>query len=100
VGAGVTVELANLRKFEISTGAAVTSACADCTAAAAQPWHGFTAKCPGCCARAAARSPHFRRVRDNGTQDRQYRALLEQMGLSHDQVKAAAAADVEGRAEA
>jgi carboxylesterase type B len=74
------------------------SPCEDCATAARELHHGFRNGCPGCCARAAARSPHFRRVRDNGTQDRQYRALLEQMGLSHDQVKAAAAADVEGRA--
>lgn len=72
--------------------------CPDCATAARELHHGFTAKCPGCCARAAARSPHYARVKAAGTQDRQYRALLEQMGLSHDQVKAAAAADVEGRA--
>jgi hypothetical protein len=74
--------------------------CQDCTRAAAEPWHGFKAQCQGCCARAAARSPHFRRVRDAGMQDRAYRALLEKFGLSHDEVKAAAAADAEGRVQA
>jgi hypothetical protein len=71
--------------------------CPDCTQAAARPWNGFRAGCPGCAARAAARSPHFRRVRDQGMQDRQYRALLEQFGLTHQQVKDAAAADLEQR---
>jgi hypothetical protein len=33
-------------------------------------------------------------------QDRAYRALLEKFGLSHDEVKAAAAADAEGRVQA
>jgi hypothetical protein len=74
--------------------------CEDCTLAAAQPHHGFRANCRGCCARAAARSPHFARVKAAGQQDRPYRALLEQFGLTHSDVKAAAAADVEGRAEA
>lgn len=76
------------------------TACPDCTAAAAAPWHGFTNGCRGCCARAAARSPHFARVKAAGQQDRPYRALLEQFGLTHSDVKAAAAADVEGRAAA
>jgi len=32
-------------------------------------------------------------VRDSGMQDRHYREALRQMDLTHDQVKAAAAAD-------
>lgn len=67
--------------------------CLDCSTAAEQQHHGFMADCPGCCARAAARSPHFARVRKLGKQDRGYRALLEHFGLSHEQVKAAADAD-------
>jgi hypothetical protein len=74
--------------------------CEDCTLAARQLHHGFRAKCSGCAARAAARSPHFARVKTSGMQDRAYRGLLEQFELTHDQVKAAAAADAEGRAEA
>lgn len=70
-----------------------SSACGNCIAAAATEHHGFSAGCKGCCARAAARSPHFRRVRDQGYQDRHYRALLQQFDLTHDDVKAAANAD-------
>lgn len=67
--------------------------CPDCELASAQPHHGFAMGCAGCCARAAARSPHFDRVRRAGQQDRQYRAMLEQFGLSHEQVKEAARLD-------
>jgi hypothetical protein len=72
--------------------------CPDCTRAAAEPWHGFRNGCRGCCARAAARSPHFARVKAAGQQDRPYRALLAQFGLDHETVKAAAAADMEQHA--
>lgn len=68
-------------------------ACSDCIASKQRPWHGFRSACPGCCARAAARSPHFRRVREAGRLDTPYRALLRQFGLEHEQVKAAAAVD-------
>lgn len=69
------------------------SDCPDCTLASKQPHHGFRANCQGCAARAAARSPHFRRVRDNGMQDRAYRSMLDLYGITHDDVKAAAGAD-------
>lgn len=65
----------------------------DCTTAAKRMHHGFKAGCMGCCARAAARGPHFRRCRDNGTQDSAYRRMLEQFGLTHQQVLDAATAD-------
>jgi hypothetical protein len=71
--------------------------CTDCLAAAVKLHHGFAAECHGCCARAAARSPHFRRVRDAGVQDREYRALLAQFDLTHEQVRTAAAADALGK---
>lgn len=74
--------------------------CLDCNTAAKRPHHGFQSGCMGCCARAAARSPHFRRVRDAGKLDRQYVGLLAQFGLTHDQVKAAAQADALGKAAA
>lgn len=67
--------------------------CIDCMSAAAGVHHGFTQGCDGCKARAASRSPHFARVRKLGSQDRAYRALLEQFGLTHEQVKGAAAKD-------
>ena len=71
--------------------------CPDCTTAATKTWGAFTNGCMGCCARAAARSPHFARVRDAGRLDRQYRLMLEQFGLTHDQVRRAAEADFEMR---
>jgi len=75
--------------------------CEDCTKAATQVWHGFTMGCQGCCARATARGPNFHRVRTTGSQDRPYRAQLQQFGLTHEQVKAAALNDftMNGKAE-
>lgn len=67
----------------------------DCRAAAKQPWHGFHASCEGCTARSVSRGPHFARVRKAGVLDAEYRRLLDMAGVSHQQVKDAAAADVE-----
>jgi triacylglycerol esterase/lipase EstA (alpha/beta hydrolase family) len=67
--------------------------CTACAKAAAKVSHEFTANCLGCCARACARGPDFQRVRKQGVQDHQYRLALQHFGLTHDQVKAAAAAD-------
>lgn len=55
-------------------------------------WY-FTAHCRGCCARSAARSPHFFDSRKTERQTTGYRMLLQQFGLTHDEVKAAYAAD-------
>jgi hypothetical protein len=71
----------------------VVSDCPACTKAAQRVSHEFRASCRGCCARALARSPHFRRVRDAGVQDQPYRLALQQFGLEHADVRAAAAAD-------
>jgi len=71
--------------------------CRDCTNAAAKRWHGFSQDCKGCCARAASRSPHYRRCRDNGVQDREYRGLLAQFSLTHEDVRAAAQSDAMSR---
>lgn len=68
--------------------------CPACEEAARKMWHEFRANCVGCCARAAARSPQYRKAKDTGIQDRAYRNLLQQFGLTHAQVQAAAAADV------
>ncbi len=71
-----------------------TLTCNDCILASQREYWGFAAGCRGCCARAAARTPHWRRVRDAGMHiDSQYRRLLTQFSLSHEQVRAAAAAD-------
>lgn len=67
--------------------------CRDCTKAAERRWHGFTADCPGCAARAVARGPNYRASRDNGQPTWQYRAELQQMQVTHQQVRAAAAID-------
>ncbi len=74
--------------------------CPDCTAAAQRSHWMFTAGCRGCIARGVARLPQFRKVRDAGVLDRAYRQLLEQAGVTHDEVKRAAAADFEQRAQA
>lgn len=69
------------------------AACSDCTKAAARRHHGFLAGCVGCCARAAARMPQYREAQKAGVQTHAYRRLLQQFGLSHEQVRAAAQAD-------
>ena len=73
--------------------------CEACTIAAEKVSGLFAANCRGCCARAAARSPHFFRVKQAGSLDREYRRLLEQFKLTHDEVKAAYAADADNRRE-
>jgi len=55
--------------------------------------HSFRANCEGCSARSAARSPQYHYARKAGVIDRQYFDLLRVLGLTHDRVKAAAAAD-------
>jgi hypothetical protein len=74
--------------------------CEDCTQSTKREWHGFHANCQGCNARAAARTPHFRRVRDAGRLDRQYRTMLQQFGLTHEEVRAAHQADFGERGNA
>jgi hypothetical protein len=74
--------------------------CFDCMAAAAGAHHGFRSGCRGCEARGVARGPFFfdakRAERGTAEGDRMredYRRILERIGVSHDQVKAAHAAD-------
>jgi predicted nucleic acid-binding Zn-ribbon protein len=76
------------------------AACLNCSTAAERPHWEFMSGCMGCCARAAARSPQFHESRKAGQQTRGYRMLLEQFQLSHDDVKAAHAADAVNRSEA
>jgi hypothetical protein len=71
--------------------------CPDCTAAAESAWHGFTHGCPGCAARAVSRGPNYRESHAAGKQTRKYRAELEMLGVSHQQVLEAAAADALGK---
>ena len=65
----------------------------DCTRSAAEVWGGFRSGCKGCQARAAARSPWYFESKRAGRQTEAYRRLLATLGLTHDQVKAAEAAD-------
>lgn len=67
--------------------------CPDCYLAAKELHHGFRMGCRGCAARAVSRGPNYRRVRQAGALDRQYRGELDALGVTHDEVKAAAAAD-------
>lgn len=67
--------------------------CPACDKAASQVTHEFRWGCRRCCARACARGQDFQRVRKQGVQDHRYRLALQQFRLTHDEVKAAAAAD-------
>lgn len=70
--------------------------CDDCTRSAAGSWHGFTASCVACRARGVARGPAFAESQALGSLTRDYRDQLTRLGLTHDQVKAAGAADAKG----
>jgi hypothetical protein len=70
-----------------------SSTCDDCAAAALRPHHIFMATCAGCRARSVARSQPFYLARRAGRQEPDYIALRESLGLTHEQVKAAYAAD-------
>lgn len=74
--------------------------CPDCTQAAARDWHGFTADCPGCAARAVARGPNYRESLATSRQTSKYRAELDLLKVSHEQVKAAAGVDAIGAMKA
>ena len=76
------------------------SDCKACKKAAEKLSGDFIFGCPGCAARAAARSPQYRAARKTGVQDRQYRSLCQQYGVTHAQVVAAAQADKECQREA
>lgn len=68
--------------------------CEACVQAAAKVSHLFYGGCRGCAARSIVRGPHFRRVQQAGMQDRQYRATLAQLGVTHEEVREQAAADM------
>ncbi len=67
--------------------------CKDCEASAKELHHGFTSACKGCQARAAARGPAYFESKRAGRLTEPYRGLLAALGLTHEQVKAAEAAD-------
>lgn len=70
--------------------------CPDCAKAQQKRWHGFS-DCAGCRARAISRDPRFAAARKEGRQTPEYRRMLEQAQVTHDEVKAQAASDVVGR---
>jgi hypothetical protein len=55
----------------------------------------FRKDCKGCEARAIARGPDFHRCRLAGKQDREYRALLARVGVTHEAVVEASRTDRE-----
>jgi hypothetical protein len=67
--------------------------CEDCAKAAAGMWHGFRSTCPGCTARAVARTPQHAEARAARVLTQAYRAVLQKAGVTHQQVKDAAALD-------
>jgi hypothetical protein len=66
--------------------------CNDCRLASEKLHHGFS-DCPGCRARAVARDPRFAEARKAGRMTPEYRRMLEQAKVTHEDVKAAAAVD-------
>lgn len=76
------------------------SECKDCLKAAVVEWHGFSAGCQGCAARAVSRGPNYRASRTAGSLTPRYREELALLGVTHDEVKAARAADALGKERA
>ena len=66
------------------------SSCAHCEARAGL----YLADCRGCAARAIAQSPQHFEAKRTGKQTQAYRDRLAAAGLTHDEVKAAANAEV------
>lgn len=62
--------------------------------------HDFNDVCKSCDARKFSRRPEFKRVRDTGMQDRDYREKLNSLGITHEEVKAAYNADAANREKA
>ena len=71
--------------------------CSSCFTAALRVSGMFSADCRGCEARAVARSPAFRKVRDAGKLSQEYLELLETLKLTHAEVKSAYAADMSNK---
>lgn len=72
------------------------SECPDCSAAAREIWHGFRSTCPGCTARAVSRTQQHAEARAARVLTAAYRAALTKAGVTHQQVKDAAAVDKVG----
>lgn len=74
--------------------------CPACTEASERMSSRFVMGCLGCIARGVSRMPNFRDSQEQGRLTHKYRLQLEEAGVTHEQVKAARAADFESRAEA
>ncbi|MDO9313381.1 MAG: hypothetical protein Q7T97_02410 [Burkholderiaceae bacterium] len=74
--------------------------CPDCTTAAERDWYGYTSQCKACDARALSRGPDFDRVRRAGKLDARYQRALDQIGLTHKEVRAAFDGDRVNRKDA
>lgn len=78
--------------------------CLNCNRAIAEPWHGFSAGCKGCAARAASRSPQYRAAfhvhGGYGLLDRKLQALCDLYEITPQQAVEAAKADAEQRTAA
>jgi hypothetical protein len=73
--------------------------CPACLAAQRELSHLFFAACPGCDARALARSRPFAESRKAQALTDEYRDALGKLEITHDQVKAAHASDFINRRE-
>ena len=71
--------------------------CGHCLTAASRLWGGFDGNCRGCVARGNSRTPNYRESQQQGRLTHKYRLQLEAAGLTHEEVRAAAAADFEQR---
>ena len=71
--------------------------CPACAESSSAVSHLFHAGCKGCAARAVSRGPNFRRCRDAGRQDRAYQGELRQLGVTHEEVRAAYQGDAINR---
>lgn len=74
--------------------------CQDCKRAAVEMWHAFTNSCRQCNALGFSRGQDFFRVRNEGRLDKDYQARLQALGLTHIEVKQAAAEDAMQRGAA
>lgn len=63
--------------------------CDACIKATQIPWAIFTTDCRGCNARMVSRSVDFHRVKRNDKLDAGYRNILDQLGLTHREVRQA-----------
>ena len=67
--------------------------CKYCDEASKGLHHGFAAQCPGCQARAVARSPEFSQAVKTRNQHAEYRMLLKAEKVTHDEAQHAARND-------